>query len=90
MTDQQMSDDQRWVELSIPGAETGVVLFTPKGQEDRIGTFLNTSWEVDHVEKTYAELQARRGVPRTAAKAALGNLRDDEGLGRQSDCPVLR
>ena len=30
-TDQPMGDGQRWIELSIPGAETGVVLFTPPG-----------------------------------------------------------
>lgn len=59
LTDQQLSPKQRWIELSIPGAETGVVLFTPDGHEDRIGTFLNSSWEVDDVEKTYAELRAK-------------------------------
>ena len=41
-TDQPMGA-QRWIELSIPGADTGVVLFTPEGHEDRIGTFFNGS-----------------------------------------------
>jgi hypothetical protein len=41
-----------------PGCQ---VLFTPEGQEDRIGTFVNTSWEVDSIEKTYSEL-LNRGV----------------------------
>jgi predicted enzyme related to lactoylglutathione lyase len=59
LTDQQFSESQRWIELSIPGADTGIVLFTPEGQEDRIGTFVNTSWEVDSVEKTYGELQGK-------------------------------
>lgn len=59
LTDQQFSVKQRWIELSIPGAETGIVLFTPDGHEDRIGTFVNTSWEVDNVEKTYADLVAK-------------------------------
>lgn len=59
LTDQEFSEQQRWIELSIPGADTGIVLFTPQGQEDRVGTFVNTSWEVDNVEKTYAELQAK-------------------------------
>lgn len=45
LTDQQFSENQRWIELSIPGAETGVVLFTPDGHESRVGTFVNTSWE---------------------------------------------
>ena len=61
LTDQHFSESQRWIELSIPGAQTGVVLFTPEGHEDRIGTFVNTSWEVDSVEETYAELMATRG-----------------------------
>ena len=43
----------------IPGAETGIVLFTPKGHEDRVGTFFNGSFEVADVEKAYAELKAR-------------------------------
>ena len=37
-TDQPMGN-QRWIELAIPGAQTGIVLFTPEGHEDRIGTF---------------------------------------------------
>src|ERR1044071_6238401 len=39
VTDQPFGE-QRWIELRIPGAETGVVLFTPPGQEDRIGGFM--------------------------------------------------
>jgi predicted enzyme related to lactoylglutathione lyase len=58
-TDQPMGDGQRWVELSIPGAETRVVLFTPKGQEDRIGTFSNIVFACDDVEKTYKQLTSR-------------------------------
>jgi len=38
-TDQPFDDKQRWIELMIPGAETGLVLFMPDGQEDRVGTF---------------------------------------------------
>ncbi len=30
--------DQRWIELEIPGGETCVVLFTPEGHEERIGS----------------------------------------------------
>src|SRR5580692_1223125 len=59
LTDQQFTPTQRWIELSIPGAETGIALFTPEGHEDRIGTFVNTSWEVDNVERTYEELLAK-------------------------------
>lgn len=60
-TDQPMGEGQRWIELKVPGAQTGVVLFTPPGHEDRIGTFQNMSWDVDDVEKTYREL-SERGV----------------------------
>src|ERR1044071_10338672 len=42
-TDQPMGPGQRWIELRIGGAETRVVLFTPKGHEERIGTFFNGS-----------------------------------------------
>src|SRR3974377_137193 len=57
LTDQEFSDKQRWIELCIPGAETGIALFTPDGHEDRIGTFVNTSWEVDNIEKTWGDLK---------------------------------
>jgi catechol 2,3-dioxygenase-like lactoylglutathione lyase family enzyme len=83
LTDQQFTPTQRWIELSIPGAETGVALFTPEGHEDRIGTFVNTSWEVDNVERTYEELLAK-GVEFTGApvKQPWGTsvvMRDSEG-----------
>ena len=58
-TDQAMGPGQRWIELRIPGAETRVVLFTPPGHEDRIGSFVNLSFCADDVEKTCAELTAK-------------------------------
>ncbi len=61
LTDQPMGPAQRWIELSIPGAQTGVVLFTPEGQEDRIGTFFNGSFECDDIDYAYAQL-SKRGV----------------------------
>jgi predicted enzyme related to lactoylglutathione lyase len=82
-TDQQFSDKQRWIELSIPGAETGIVLFTPDGHEDRIGTFVNTSWEVDNVEKTYTELQGKgvqfAGPPEKQPWGTFVKMQDSEG-----------
>src|SRR2546430_5635228 len=60
-TDQPMGPGKRWIELSIPGAETGVVLFTPEGQEDRIGTFFNGSFACDDVHHSYRQL-SERGV----------------------------
>jgi predicted enzyme related to lactoylglutathione lyase len=83
LTDQEFSEKQRWIELSIPGAETGVTLFTPDGQEDRIGTFVNTSWEVDNVEKTYEELLGRgvefAGPPEKQPWGTFVILKDSEG-----------
>ena len=82
-TDQQFSETQRWIELSIPGAETGVVLFTPEGHEDRIGTFVNTSWEVDNIQKAYEELSAK-GVefvapPQVQPWGSYAIMKDSEG-----------
>ncbi len=60
-TDMPMKGNQRWIELSIPGSVTGIALFTPEGHEDRVGTFLNSSWAVDSIDKTYTEL-TEKGV----------------------------
>ena len=60
-TDQPMGPGKRWIELSIPGAETGVVLFTPDGQENRIGTPFNGSFACDDVDYTYQQM-LKRGV----------------------------
>jgi predicted enzyme related to lactoylglutathione lyase len=62
VTDQPMGPgQQRWIELKVPGAESKVVLFTPDGHEDRIGTFQGVSFLADDVAKTHAEL-VQRGV----------------------------
>lgn len=83
LTDQQFSERQRWIELSIPGAETGITLFTPEGHEDRVGTFVNTSWEVDDIDKTYAELQAKgvefSGPPQKQHWGSFLMMKDSEG-----------
>jgi len=57
-TDQKFGD-QRWIELGIGDAETGVVLFTAPGQESRIGSFQGISFWTNDVEKTYSELHAK-------------------------------
>lgn len=83
LTDQQFSPKQRWIELSIPGADTGIVLFTPDGHENRIGTFVNTSWEVDNIDKTYDELQAKGvellGPPQKQPWGTFMMMKDSEG-----------
>jgi catechol 2,3-dioxygenase-like lactoylglutathione lyase family enzyme len=58
-TDHPFDDNQRWIELRIPGADTRLVLFTPQGQEDRVGTFSNLSFLADDVERTHQELVGR-------------------------------
>ncbi|HEY3930593.1 MAG TPA: VOC family protein [Candidatus Koribacter sp.] len=58
-TDQPFNDKQRWIELLIPGAETGVVLFTPPGQEDRIGGFQPLSFWCDDVFTTATTMKSR-------------------------------
>ena len=60
-TDQPMGPGQRWIELRIAHSTTRLVLFTPPGHEDRIGTFFNGSLACDDVEATVRQLQ-QRGV----------------------------
>ena len=60
-TDQPFNDKQRWIELMIPGAETGLALFTPEGHEDRIGQFQSISYWCDDVFAT-AKALASKGV----------------------------
>jgi len=43
----------------IANAATRVVLFTPEGHEDRIGTQFNGSFACDNVEATYRQLKER-------------------------------
>ena len=57
-TDAPMGPGMRWIELRMPRAETGVVLFTAPGQETWIGSFMNISFETDDVHGTAAELKA--------------------------------
>ena len=59
MTDQPMGPKQRWIELRVANSETRLVLFTPDGHEDRIGTQFNGAFACDSVEKTYEELSGR-------------------------------
>jgi predicted enzyme related to lactoylglutathione lyase len=44
---------------AVSYADTCVVLFTPDGHEDRVGTFVNCSLACEDVKKTYDELVAR-------------------------------
>ena len=62
VTDQPFSDTQRWIELALADSATRFVLFTPDGQEDRIGSFFNGALACDDVEATHRQL-SQRGVP---------------------------
>jgi len=83
ITDQPFDDKQRWIELRIPGADTRLVLFTPKGHEDRIGGFSNVTFVADDVQKTYEELSAR-GVefvkpPKSESWGTSAIMQDPDG-----------
>jgi catechol 2,3-dioxygenase-like lactoylglutathione lyase family enzyme len=59
VTDQPFNDEQRWIELGIGRSTTGMVLFTPPGQENRIGSFTGISMVADDVKATHRELAAK-------------------------------
>jgi catechol 2,3-dioxygenase-like lactoylglutathione lyase family enzyme len=69
ITDQPFDDEQRWIELGVGRSGTGIALFTPKGHEDRIGTFTGISFVADDVMATSRELAAK-GVRFTQEPAA--------------------
>jgi predicted enzyme related to lactoylglutathione lyase len=69
LTDQPFSAKQRWIELGIPGAQTGLVLFNPDGHESRIGNFTGISFQCDDVPQTYEQLKSK-GVEFTAPPKA--------------------
>jgi len=83
-TDQPMGEKQRWIELIIPGgAQTRVVLFTPEGQEDRVGSFFNGAFAADNVEYSYEKLKAK-GVefvspPTKQPWGTFATFRDPDG-----------
>jgi catechol 2,3-dioxygenase-like lactoylglutathione lyase family enzyme len=60
-TDQFFTETQRWIELKIPGAETGLALFTPEGHENRIGDFQPLSFWCDDVFAT-SKIMKSNGV----------------------------
>lgn len=83
LTDQPMGPGRRWIELGIHGAETRIVLFTPDGHEDRIGTFFNGSFACDDVEHTYKEMRDRgvefEGTPEKQPWGMFAKFKDADG-----------
>ena len=83
ITDQPFDEKQRWLELRIPKAETRIVLFTPPGDEQRIGTFMNLSFACDDIDATYEQLRARgvefEGPPEKQPWGTYAKFKDSEG-----------
>ena len=83
LTDKPFDGKQRWIELSIPGAETGVVLFTADAHQDRIGTVSGISFHCQDLQKTYDELVALgvefAGPPKKEPWGSFVILRDPDG-----------
>ncbi len=82
-TDQPMGNGQRWIELSIPGADSSLALFTPPGQEDRIGGFQPTTFWCDDVFATASALKAK-GVelavePKKEVWGTMAKFKDPDG-----------
>ena len=83
VTDQPFSDKQRWIELSVRGSDTRLVLFTPDGHEERIGGFFNGALACDDVEATHRQL-SERGVefdspPQKQPWGTFATFRDPDG-----------
>lgn len=49
----------RWIEVKVPNDDVKLILFTPEGQEDRVGTFSNVIFHCDDMQKTYEELSSK-------------------------------
>lgn len=82
LTDQPLGA-QRWIELQVPGAQTRVVIFTPEGHEDRVGTFFNGAFGCDDVDYTYGKLK-EKGVefvapPTKQPWGTFATFRDPDG-----------
>jgi catechol 2,3-dioxygenase-like lactoylglutathione lyase family enzyme len=60
--DEPMGPDasaKRWIEVRPPGDDTILVLYTPDGQEDRIGTFSSLIFHCADIVATHAALVAK-------------------------------
>ena len=82
-TDQPMGPGQRWIELAVPGADTRVVLFTPDGQQDRVGSLASATFWSDDVAATYEQLKARgvefQAPPTKQPWGTFAIFKDSEG-----------
>ena len=83
LSDQPFSDSQRWIELKVGNSDTRFVLFTPDGQEDRIGSFFSGAFACDDVEATYRQLSGRAvefdSPPQKQPWGTFATFRDPDG-----------
>ena len=82
MTDQPFGA-QRWIELGIPGAESGLSLFTPDGHANRIGDFQSISFWCEDVFAE-AKVLKSKGVeffaePRKEPWGSMSIFQDPDG-----------
>jgi predicted enzyme related to lactoylglutathione lyase len=59
LTDAPFDGNQRWIELTIPRAETNVVLFTPEEHKKMIGAFMMFTFHTDDIDGTVKELKEK-------------------------------
>ena len=82
-TDVSFGEGQRWIKLSIPKAETEVILFTLEGHENRIGTMQNIVFASADVRKDYTELKEKGveflGEPADESWGTYVMFKDTEG-----------
>jgi predicted enzyme related to lactoylglutathione lyase len=83
VTTDQPFGKQRWIELMIPGADSGLALFTPEGHEKRIGEFQSISFWCDDVFATANTLK-QKGVaftqdPKTERWGTAAVFKDPDG-----------
>ena len=83
VTDQPFTDKQRWIELLIPGADTGLALFTPEGHEKRIGEFQGVAFWCDDLFAT-AKILKSKGVtfaqqPKNEPWGSMAVFQDPDG-----------
>jgi catechol 2,3-dioxygenase-like lactoylglutathione lyase family enzyme len=83
ITDQPFGPDRRWIELGIGHSETRFVLFTPPGEEDKVGGRFSGALACDDVEATYRQL-SEKGVafespPAKQPWGTFAVMKDSEG-----------
>ena len=67
-SDQQFGPDLRWLEVRLPGAQTGIILAKGYGMsgDNAVGTFTGLVLDADDIQSTYETLRDR-GVTFTEA-----------------------